>query len=108
MESGHTACKVTSMQKSLSASRCWWLLLPVIIAVALPIWQTQFRYGWIEMASGDFAWLFWMAVVAWGVLTAGAIRRHRAWWLLTTAPLVLYPVVMGARLLAACAVGNCL
>lgn len=96
------------MQIAPTASHRWWLLLPIIIAVSLPLWQTQFRYGWLEMALGSFAWLFWLAVATWGVLTAAAIRRHRAWWLLITAPFVLYPVGMAVGLLAACAGGDCL
>ena len=90
-------------------SRRWWLSIPIIIiGVALPFWQLQFPYGWLEMALGGFAWLFWMIVVAWAVLTIIAIRRHRAWWLLITAPLVLYPVVMAALLIAGCMGGDCL
>jgi hypothetical protein len=89
-------------------SRRWWLVLPIMIAVALPAWQTQLEYGWLEMALGRCAWLFWIAAAGWGALTAVAIHRHRAWWLLVTAPLVLYPVVMTAVLLVACARGNCL
>lgn len=86
----------------------WWLVLPVVIAVLLPIWQTQFRYGWLEMALGSFAWLFWIAVALWAALVFAAIRRKRAWWLLLTAPLVFYPVIMSVSLLAACATGDCL
>jgi hypothetical protein len=60
------------------------------------------------MALGRFAWLFWIAVAAWILVTFIAIRRHRAWWLLITAPLVLYPVVTAFGTLAACATGDCL
>jgi hypothetical protein len=88
--------------------RRWWMVGPIIIAVALALWQTQFRDGWLEMALGRFARLFWIAVIGWGASTAAAIRRHRAWWLLITAPVVLYPVVMAAGLLLACAGGDCL
>jgi len=96
------------MQTLKLLRRHWWLPLPIILAVALPLWQTQFRYGWLEMALGGFAWLFWLGALAWAVLTAAAIRQHRAWWLLITAPLVLYPVVSAALLLVACAGGDCL
>ena len=96
------------MQSILSLRRRWWLLLPIPIAAALSLWQTHLRDGWMEMALGSFAWLFWAAVVAWLILTAAAIRKHRAWWLLITAPLVLYPVGAAALLLAACAGGDCL
>jgi hypothetical protein len=96
------------MQTLALLNHRWWLSLPIVIAVALPFWQSQFRYGWLEMALGSFAWLFWLAVLAWGVMTIAGIRRHRAWWLLITAPLVLYPVVMAALLFAACMGGDCL
>jgi hypothetical protein len=96
------------MQTLTMASRRWWLILPVLIALALPFWQTQFQYGWLEMALGGFAWLFWIAVLTWLALVAVAIRRYRAWWLLISAPLILYPVVMALGLLAACASGDCL
>lgn len=95
------------METSPTESRRSWLLLPITIALALPLWQTQFRDGWLEMALGRFAWLFWIAVGASVLLTFSAIRRHRAWWLLITAPLVLYPVVMAFGILAACATGDC-
>ena len=96
------------MQTFPKVSHRWWILLPILIAVALPLWQTQFQYGWLEMALGGFAWLFWIAVLTWLVLVVVAIRKHRTWWLLITAPLILYPVIMAVVLLAACAGGDCL
>lgn len=95
------------MDTSPTRNRRAWLLLPVVIAVALPLWQTQLRDGWLEMAVGSLAWLFWIAVVVWAVLTFVAIRWHRAWWLLLTAPVVLYPVVITLFVVAACATGDC-
>ena len=83
-------------------------LIPIVIAVALPIWQSQFEYGWTEMALGVWAWLFWIAVLTWAACVALAIKRFKWWWLLLTTPLVLFPVVMAGGLLAACATGDCL
>jgi hypothetical protein len=82
--------------------------IPIGIALALPIWQLQFRYGWLEMALGAWAWLFWTAVFAWAVCVILAIKRFKWWWLLLTTPVVLFPVVMAGGLLAACATGDCL
>lgn len=86
----------------------WLVILPVIIAIALPIWQMQLEYGWVQMAFGRFAWLFWALALLWVVLVTVAIRRHRWWWLLITAPFVLFPVFMLGVVLVACAPGNCI
>ena len=96
------------MQISPKLTQRWWVLLPILIAGAMPIWELQVEYGWLDMGAGQHARLFWFAVVAWLVLTFAAIKRYRAWWLLITAPFVLYPVVMMFGLLAACAHGDCL
>ena len=82
--------------------------IPLVIAVAIPVWQSQFKYGWLEMALGGWAWLFWIAVLAWAVCVVLAIKRFKLWWLLLSAPLILFPVVMAGVLLAACATGDCL
>ena len=82
--------------------------VPVLIAAAMPLWQMQFRYGWLGMALGTWAWLFWTAVLTWLVCVVLAIKRFKGWWLLLTTPLVLFPVVMAGGLLAACATGDCL
>jgi hypothetical protein len=84
------------------------LILPVVIAVALAIWQSRLEYGWLEMALGGQAWLFWSALLLWAMLVGVALKRHRAWWLLLTAPLILYPAALSALVLAACARGDCL
>jgi hypothetical protein len=82
--------------------------IPIVIAVGLPVWQSQFKDGWLEMALGGWAWLFWIAVLAWTVCVALAIKRFKLWWLLLSAPLVLLPVVMAGGIIAACATGDCL
>lgn len=79
-----------------------YLLLAVLtigIAIGLAVWQTQFRYGWLEMAFGQYSWLFWIAVAVWATSLTLAIKRFRSWWLLITALPVLYPVTGGAVLL---------
>ena len=81
------------------------LVLPILISVSLAIWQTQFRDGWLEMAFSS--WLFWIAALAWLVLVFAAIRIHRAWWLLITAPFVLWPVIASLLLLVICLGGDC-
>ncbi|MBB4087634.1 hypothetical protein [Sphingomonas carotinifaciens] len=83
-------------------------IIPVAIAVALPILQSVFEHGWLEMAFGGWALLFWIAVLAWVACVVLAIKRFKSWWLLFTMPLVLLPVAMAGGLLAACATGDCL
>lgn len=96
------------MQLPTDRRRIAILTTPILIAVGLPIWQTQFRYGWTEMALGQFAWLFWAMAFAWVALTFIAIRRYRAWWLLLSAPFVFYPIASAIMLLVACVSDNCL
>jgi len=81
---------------------------PLAIAVALPIWRLRFKYGWAEMALGAWAWLFWIAVLAWAAIVVQAIGKFNWWWLLITAPLVVLPVFLSGELLVECAFGNCL
>lgn len=96
------------MQMLTLLGRRWWLVLPVIIAVALFVWQMQEDNGWLELAFGGFAWLYWLSLLAWALLTTVAIRQHRVWWLVVSAPFVLYPAYNAAWLLAVCASGSCL
>lgn len=89
--------------------RYWAAILPITIALGLMIWQSQFEGGWLEMAVGSGAWLFWASVAIWSVSTAWAIRRSRwGWLILLTAPIVFYPVLLWAFLFVACATGSCL
>jgi hypothetical protein len=82
--------------------------IPIVIAVALPVWQSQFKDGSLGMAFGGWMWLFWIAVLTWTVCVVLAIKRFKQWWLLLSAPFVLFPVVMAGGILAACATGDCL
>jgi hypothetical protein len=82
--------------------------IPILIAVALPFWQSQFKDGWLGMAFGGWMWLFWIAVLAWAVCVVLAIKRFKLWWLLLSAPVVLAPVVLAGGILAAYVAGDCL
>lgn len=82
--------------------------VPIFIAVAMPLWQSQLEYGWLELALGHRAWLFWITVSVWGLTVILAIRTLRVWWVLVTAPPVLYPVGIAIALLIECSKGNCL
>ena len=86
----------------------WLAVVPVLIATALPLWQIQLEYGWVQMAFGRFAWLYWTLTLIWTVLVAAAIRGYRWWWLLITAPFVLFPIFMVGVVLVACSGGNCI
>ena len=96
------------MQAPSSKRHILLAIIPIVVAIALPIWQSRFEGGWLEMALGAWAWLFWAAVLAWAVCVTLAIKRFKWWWLLLTMPLVLAPVVMAGGLLVACATGDCL
>ena len=82
-------------------------LFALLIPVGILIGQFLFTYGWLEMALGRLAIVFWIAVVIWMVALVLSLRR-RQWWALLGAPLVLYPVGLSALLLVACAKGDCL
>jgi hypothetical protein len=96
----------------LSADRAWkgyvFAVIPIAIAAAFPVWQMQFESGWLEMALGGSAWLFWIAVLTWAICLVVAIRRFKWWWLLLTAPVVLFPVVIAGGILSLCQMGHCL
>jgi len=83
-------------------------VVAVAIAVTIPVWQAITKHGWLDLALGRLWPLFWVVVGVWIVCIVCALRWKRRWWLLVTAPLVLYPVAATGVLLAACASGNCL
>jgi hypothetical protein len=82
-------------------------LLALIIPVAFLVGQSFFRHGWLDMALGQFAIIFWIAAIAWAAALLVSLRRKQ-WWALLSAPLALYPIVGVALLLYECAQGNCL
>ncbi len=82
-------------------------LMALLIPVAFLFGQLFFRYGWLEMALGQFALVFWILVVAWAAAVIVSVRR-RQWWALLGAPVALYPGLGSALILISCAQGNCL
>ncbi|WP_044563603.1 hypothetical protein [Azospirillum sp. B4] len=99
--------QTTGMLSRENAGDCL-TILAVAITAALPVWRFSVEYGWLEVAFGRFAMFFWLAVVAWVISVICAIRWQRRWWLLLTAPVVLYPVMGAAVFMAHCAQGDCL
>jgi hypothetical protein len=75
----------------------------VLIAAAFPVWQSFTEYGWLGVVFGNFATAFWLAVLIWVGCVAGAIICARRWWVLLTAPIVLFPVFMSGLLVVATA-----
>ena len=82
-------------------------LLALIIPVAFLIVPHFLEGGWLEMAIGALAALFWAAVLVWITAVVISVRRKQ-WWALLGAPIALYPVLLSAALLYECARGNCL
>jgi hypothetical protein len=83
-------------------------ILAVAIAVALAIWLVIVEDGWLGMVFGRLGTVFWLAVAVWIGCVTGAILWRRRWWVLLTAPALLYPIFMSGMLLVACLKGNCL
>ena len=83
-------------------------IVAVAIAAALAAWQGIAQYGWLSVVFGSLAFVFWGAVLVWIACVVQVIRYQRRWWVLLTAPIVLYPVVMSALLIRACSQGTCL
>jgi|GEM_PF-3574239 len=77
------------------------------VAVAVPIWERLAVYGWLELTLGRLP-IFWVVVLFWIVAVSGAIRWRKRWWLLATAPPVLYPAAFLSLLMFECSRGNCL
>jgi hypothetical protein len=98
----------STTEKTANPAKIWPTVVPVLIAIWLPIWQMQFRHGWLEMALGQYVILFWALVLFWAATVGWSIRQHRRWWLLLTGLPVLYPVLSAVLLLRACVVGDCL
>jgi len=86
----------------------WLTAIAIGIAAVLPLWQAVTEYGWLGVAFGRRSLLFWAAVVVWIVCVVCVLRWRNRWWVLLTAPIVLYPVVMSGALLGACVKGDCL
>ena len=80
----------------------------LLITAGLLIWSIVDGQGWFGVAFGSLYLLFWAAILAWLACVILAIRRYRRWWILSTAPLVLYPVFASALLVGACLAGNCI
>lgn len=78
------------------------------IAIALPVRAAVADYGWLDLPFGTYALLFWFAVLIWGACVVATLLWRQRWWILLTAPVVLYPVGIAGLLIAACMRGDCL
>lgn len=97
---------MTIADKTIAAN--WLTAIAIGIAAVLPLWQAMTEYGWLGIAFGRLSLLFWAVVLVWIVSVVCVLRWQRRWWVLLTAPIVLYPVVMSGALLGACTRGDCL
>ncbi|WP_241052731.1 hypothetical protein [Achromobacter xylosoxidans] len=80
------------------------LVFVILAAVALLL----VRSDWLMVGLGPYFPAYWAAVLAWLVCITLAIRRQRRWWLLLTAPVVLYPAVRVAAFLVECSQKACI
>lgn len=80
------------------------LILVILAAVALLL----VRVDWLTVGLGPYFPAYWAAVLAWIVCVVLVIRRQRRWWVLVTAPVVLYPAVMVAYFLVECSRKACI
>lgn len=87
----------------------WPTLTACAIAAVFAAWMGLVEHGRLLMLAGPLAPVFWAGTLVWLVCVSAAITRQRQWWLLLTAPIVLYPAFMWGWLLLACLVqGACL
>ncbi len=86
----------------------WLTTGAIAIALIVAIWATMEPNGWLDIAIDANAALFWLAVLAWIVCVIGAIVSRRRWWLLLTAPIVLFPAFLFGLLAVACMGGDCI
>ena len=76
-------------------------------AILLLIWLMRAESA-LDVAVGEHAYSYWAAVLAWIICTAGSLLWLRRWWLLLTAPIMLYSALPAALIVAACLQGDCL
>lgn len=88
--------------------RAHWLsgVAVAIAGVMLP-WQMFAEDAWFGMAFGALSLVFWTLAVIWFVSVAYLLGWARRWWILITAPVVLFPIAMACTVLIQCARGNC-
>lgn len=80
------------------------LILGILLAVALLLlWN-----DWLTVGLGPVFPAYWALVLVWFVSVVLAVRRHRRWWVLLTAAVVLYPAARVALFLIECSQKACL
>lgn len=82
--------------------------LTILIFVILAAVVLLMRVDWLTVGLGPYFPAYWTAVLAWLVSVVLVIRRQRRWWVLVTAPVVLYPAVMVGYFLIECSRKACI
>lgn len=80
------------------------LIFVILAAVALLL----IGGDWLMVGLGPYFPAYWAAVLVWLVCVVLVIRRQRRWWVLSTAPIVLYPAVMAGYFLIECSRKACI
>ena len=80
------------------------LIFVILAAVVLLL----MRVDWLTVGLGPYFPAYWTAVLAWLVSVVLVIWRQRRWWVLVTAPVVLYPAVMVGYFLIECSRKACI
>ena len=86
----------------MSVNELGWPSL-VTLLLALVCLVIALIYG-SDLSSLDF----WPLAVAGVASLMVALAQTRRWWLLLTLPLLLSPLAIGALILAACLMGDCI
>ncbi|CAB3846076.1 hypothetical protein LMG26842_02588 [Achromobacter dolens] len=80
------------------------LLVTIFAAVALLLT----RVDWLTLGLGRYFPAYWAAMLLWLACVVLVLRRQRRWWVLVTAPVVLYPAVMVGHFLIECSRKACI
>ncbi|MGU3493879.1 hypothetical protein ACLBXM_07550 [Xanthobacteraceae bacterium A53D] len=80
----------------------------LVIAAGLLVWQLVAEAGPLGPFINGNIVLFGPLLLVWLACVIAAIRWRRRWWLLVTAPVVLFPVAVVIAIIRACLDGRCL
>lgn len=86
----------------------WLAVTAVCIAAVMLPWKALTDGGWLMVALGPLGPLYWLLALIWVACVIYLVRLRKHLWVLITAPVVFYPVVVIGALLNSCYNGNCL